>query len=204
MTDSYKDRISKYSLKELLEEESSLDKARFLDKFALLQDEIARRRASGEYVTKAYACPSCRKLTVSHCDKQNFAVIKCSQCGEIIYLDPYRSVTTSAIGGLGIIWGAYQSLWFAVIGLIVMIILRDIWVTFVPKRVATLRSNTINLIIMIASSLIGLSFTMWAIFTEPSQVPDQRYGFIAIMAITTILAIGFSIHFLIKRNVIKN
>lgn len=204
MTDSFKDRISNYSLKELLETESSLDKARFPDKHVLIQDEIVRRRTAGEYVTQAYACPSCRKLTISHCDMQKTSIIKCSECGEENYLDPYRSVAASAIGGIGLFIGAYQSMWFVLIGLIVMFILRDKWTTFVPKEIAARRTNSFNILAMVSSSLMGLLFTIWAIFTDPSQVPNPRYGFIALMAITTMLAFGFTIHFYKKRKRIKN
>lgn len=200
MDDSFKERISKCTLQELLEIESSLDKDAYPERYSLLKEEIHLRRSAGQYVPQAFTCPHCAKPTISHCAKLNAGIIKCSACGEQLYLDPNRTDAASSIGFAGVMAGAfYQSCWPALIGLILMIILRDTWVVFVPKNTHTYRKNTNNLITLIIAGLISVAFTLWAIFAEPSHVPAPRSAFIAVQSAVTLAVFGFSVYFFKKR-----
>ncbi len=125
---------------------------------------------------------------------------KCGGCGETLYPDPYRSSIASWAGLFGLVLGGlYESLWFVFIGLAVMMFLRVKWTTFVSGGLHVYRTDTVNLITVITAALISSSFTVWAIFADPSHVPDPRFAFIAVTAVTTILAFGFSVHLYKKR-----
>jgi len=196
MEDDYKKRITKYTLRELLDVEASLDKGRYPDKCALLDDEIARRKSAGEYIAQVYTCPNCTKKTISHCDKQNSSgIITCRECGSQLYLDPYRSNVSPLIGiiGLGLSW-VFESFWFILITLIVVILLRDKWVGFVSKDDYAHRLQVTNLLTYIILALISALLTLLFVFSDPSWVGPYQPELIAFCTISTLVLTGFSVN----------
>ncbi len=206
MEDNFKERISKYTLGELLDVEAGLDKERAPDKYACVIDEIARRRNAGEYVQQAYACPACKKLSISRCDKQKSgSKMKCRECGEQLYFDPNLSHVSAWIGITGVVlMSLYKSCLFFIAGVVAVILLRDKWIKFVSKDVYIYRSAMNELIILIVSGLISLSFTLWSVSTDPSNVPNHRGVFIAFCAVSTVVLIGAAVRSLKKIRKLKH
>jgi len=206
MEDNFKDRISKYTLRELLDVETSLDKDKSPDKYALLKDEILLRRRAGEYVPQAYACPSCKKLTISHCDKQNSrGTIKCPECGDTLYLDPNRSSISTLIGFIGFVLTAlYESCWHIIIALFIMLFLRDKWITFVSNDMYTYRQHAVAVISYMVYAVISLLLALSFEFSDPSWVGPYRLELISFCVVSTIVFIGYSLHSYKKLKRLKN